>query len=305
MDSGATSDHKSPPVILSRHPGPIPSPPANPKSEMDRLRNVAKEEGNVANNVLMLYGTERAVARIAQSQIADRAVLKGGFLLRQILPPGVRRTTLDADFSINSRSRDATVAEIIHAIAQPHQDDQVIFNPNSFTFSDIQGDIGIRIKFKGALGDGQIASMIDISLTTSSTPGQEARSIIPTLRHASPFSVQAYPTELVAAEKYQTILARNTDNTRMKDYYDLAALTHLGLCSPKSVRDALKMTCEVRGTPWVSTRPTALTTTFSRDLNNVTAWKRMETKGLSMKQMSLEMACDYIWDFFTGVVAEK
>ena len=279
--------------------------PANAKSEMERIRNAARQEGNVANNVLKLYGAERAVARIAQSTVADRAVLKGGYLLRQVLPSGVRRTTFDADFFISSGTPDEAVADIKRAIMQPHPEDHVVFDQASLTVAPLQEDKGIRFEFKGMLGESQIDGMLDIGFYASVVPGPEQRLINPMLRHAKPFVIKAYPIALVAAEKYETILARQGKNTRLKDYYDLAALAELQVCSQEGVRAALEATCAYRGTSLLTTKPDALSPSFSRRPDNVAAWMRMTTKGLAMKQVSLEEVCDQVWKFFGPVVGQS
>ncbi len=166
MDHSPASDGVSPAkmgVTLKRelvYPAPL-----NGHSEMERLRNVVRQEGNIANNVLKLYGAERAVARIAQSTVADRAVLKGGYLLRQVLPPGVRRTTFDADFFIRSGTREQAVDDITRAIIRPHTDDHVVFDQSSLTITPMQEDKGIRLEFKGQLGESQIDGMLDIGFS--------------------------------------------------------------------------------------------------------------------------------------------
>lgn len=306
MDQSASSDGV-PPVIPRRDQKRevVYPPPTSAKSELERLRNAARLEGNVANNLLKLYGAERAVARIAQSAVADRAVLKGGYLLRQVLPAGIRRTTLDADFYINSGSQEEAVAEISRALMQPHAEDHVAFDPSSLSVEPMQEDKGIRFEFKGMLGESQIDGMLDIGFSASAIPGPEERLISPILRHAKPFAVKAYPIALVAAEKYETILARKTNNSRLKDYYDLAALVDHRACTTQDVRTALEATCDHRGTDLLTTRPEALTTHFSRDPKNLAAWSRMTTKGLAMKNMTLEQVCERIWMFFDPVVTRR
>ena len=300
----SSSSDGVPPVIPSREQKRevIYPPPTSAKSEMERLRNAARQEGNVANNLLKLYGAERAVARIAQSTVVERAVLKGGYLLRQVLPSGIRRTTLDADFYICSGTQDEAIADISRAIMQPHTEDHVVFDKSSLSVEPMQEDKGIRLQFKGLLGESQIDGILDIGFSASAVPEPEDRLINPILRHAKPFAVKAYPIALVAAEKYETILSRAVDKTRLNDYYDLAAMAEHRACTAGDVRSALEATCAHRGTHLLTTRPAALTTSYSRDPKNMAAWSRMTTKGLAMKDVSLEQVCNRVWAFFEPVV---
>jgi len=93
MTMDHTSDASIKPVVLAsriQHINKIIPPPTNAQSEMERLRNISRSETNITNNILKLYGTERSVARLSVAPISESLVLKGGFLLREVLPPGVR-----------------------------------------------------------------------------------------------------------------------------------------------------------------------------------------------------------------------
>lgn len=306
MDHASASDADSPANMGEKLKRDVVYPsPVNAQSEMERLRNVARQEGNMANNVLKLYGAERAVARMAQSAIADRAVLKGGYLLRQVLPSGIRRTTFDADFFIRSGTQEQAIDDITTAIMRPHVEDHVVFDQSSLAVTPMQEDKGIRFEFKGMLGESQIDGMLDIGFSASVVPGPEDRLISPMLRHAKPFAIKAYPIALVAAEKYETILARQGTNTRLKDYYDLAVMADHQTCDKDDVRHALEATCIHRGTALLTTKPDALTPSFSRRPDNVAAWMRMTTKGLAMKHMTLEEVCDRVWEFYGPVVGSR
>jgi len=269
--------------------------PANAHSEFERLRNAVKQEANIGNQGLLMYGAERAVARIAAAPIGEHLVLKGGFLLREILPPGVRRTTTDADFFANGISRETAVAGIVAALANPHADDHVVFDPSSVRSEEMQEDKGLRISYRGSLGSSEIVGSIDIGSHAAVVPAPDLRMLTPMLEHAEPIRVQAYPLPVIVAEKYETVVARDLANTRLKDFYDLAALARLGTISPEAIRTALTATCELRGTVVTPERPPALTPVYSTDAARCASWNRLSSKGSACKNQSLESVCDEIW----------
>ena len=61
--------------------------------------------------------------------------------------------------------------------------------------------------------------------------------------------IWTYNVETIIAEKYESIIKRSTLNTRIRDYYDLYILTHLGKnLSNKMLIDAIKATSKYRET---------------------------------------------------------
>ncbi len=277
-------------------------PPTNAQSEMERLRNVSRAETNISNNILKMYGTERSVARLAAAPISQSLVLKGGYLLREVLPAGVRRTTLDADFYSTNDRKEEVIAAITEALTKPHDQDHCAFHRDSMEVNPIQGEEGIRITYKGSLGVGSIDGMIDIGFTAAVIPSPERRELRPMLRHATPFHVLAYPIAVVAAEKYETILSRGLLNTRLKDYYDLSCLARYHRESPEILRPALEATCTQRGTLLATTRPPGLMAEYTQNPQMQKAWRSMTTKGSGEQGLTLEQASEDIWAMFAEVV---
>jgi hypothetical protein len=62
--------------------------------------------------------------------------------------------------------------------------------------------------------------------------------------------IWAYYLETIMAEKFETILSRNTTNTRMRDFYDIHSLLQLygENLNPEVFRNALVATANKRGT---------------------------------------------------------
>jgi hypothetical protein len=83
---------------------------------------------------------------------------------------------------------------------------------------------GIRIMLEASLENMRTPLKIDFSADDVITP-QEVSYSFPLLFEKRSISVLAYNLETVLAEKAETLLARGTANTRMRDFYDIYILT--------------------------------------------------------------------------------
>ena len=63
-------------------------------------------------------------------------------------------------------------------------------------------------------------------------------------------NIMTYNYETIIAEKFESIISRNIDNTRMKDYYDLYMFVNLKWCdiNKETLRKAIINTSKNRGT---------------------------------------------------------
>ena len=62
-------------------------------------------------------------------------------------------------------------------------------------------------------------------------------------------NIMTYNYETIVAEKFESIISRNIDNTRMKDYYDLYMLVNLkwNYINKDTLRKAIINTANARG----------------------------------------------------------
>lgn len=82
---------------------------------------------------------------------------------------------------------------------------------------------GIRVTMNACLGNMPVPMKIDISTGDIITPGEVQYQYRLMLEDRS-IPLWAYNLETLLAEKLQTVLARGTLNTRMRDFYDLYEL---------------------------------------------------------------------------------
>jgi hypothetical protein len=108
-----------------------PARPANVAASVPaRLLNVAKAQGVDFNQVLVRFALERILYRLAQSQHAERFLLKGAllFTLWYDMP---HRATRDADLLGFGASDLDAVAQTFREIAAVAVDDGIAFDPAS------------------------------------------------------------------------------------------------------------------------------------------------------------------------------
>jgi len=106
---------------------------------------------------------------------------------------------------------------------------------------------GVRISMESDFDGVCTPIKIDISTGDIITP-QEVTYRFRLMFEQREISVMAYNLETVLAEKLETIIARDTTNTRMRDFYDIYILTslHGDSLNTSDLQQALRATAERR-----------------------------------------------------------
>jgi len=190
-----------------------------------KIRNLANKKDMSAQVVLQNYMFERFLERLSKSTYKDKFILKGGILIAALV--GIdNRATMDLDATIKNYPINVeSLTSIINEICSVDIDDDV-----SLSFSGIEAirddDAygGYRVSVVSKYDT--ITTPIKIDITTGDviTP-KEILYVFKMLFEESGFSVWAYNTETVLAEKVETILRRGELNTRPRDFYDVYILT--------------------------------------------------------------------------------
>ena len=81
--------------------------------------------------------------------------------------------------------------------------------------------------------------------------------------------LNAYPRDTVAAEKFEAMVVLDLANSRMKDFYDLLAMSRLFAFEGATLAAAIHATFERRVTTVPRERPPSLTSVFSGDPQKV------------------------------------
>ncbi len=219
-----------------------------------RLLNAAKQASRPFNELLQYYAIERFLYRLSKSAYVDRFFLKGALTLFVLRTP-VTRPTRDIDL-LGKIDNDlevirATIARICEQKVVP---DGLLFDPASVTTERIAEDAdyhGVRAKFRGSLGNAQIAMQIDIGFSDVMTPGPVAISYPSILDHPRA-DLQAYNCETVIAEKFEAMVKLGTLNSRMKDFFDVWALSQHFEFDGRELAEAIAKTFVRRETPIVT-----------------------------------------------------
>ena len=78
----------------------------NVQSIKDKLKNVARENHRIYQEVLTLYALERTIYRISKSEFNENFTLKGGIFLYALYDKNYPRSTTDIDLRANRISSD-------------------------------------------------------------------------------------------------------------------------------------------------------------------------------------------------------
>ncbi len=185
------------------------------------IRNLAKEKGIHAQEILQIYMFERIIERLSVSPYKDNYILKGGLLISAIL--GIEeRTTMDMDTTIKGLlMKKENIKNIINEILNQEVNDGIEFQ--LIDVSPIREEDkyeNFRVSIQAVYGKMKIPMKIDITTGDVITP-QEVQFLYPLLFEDRHIKIKAYTQETIMAEKFETIMSRNVGNTRTRDFYDL------------------------------------------------------------------------------------
>lgn len=215
----------------------------------DLVRNLAKSSGIEAHVLIRRYMMERLLERVSLSPYKDRFILKGGMLVSALV--GVdTRATMDIDATVKGLPLTTEDAErILTEIIAIALEDEVHFRIKSVgAIMEEAKYSGVRVSLEAQLDNSVTPLKLDIS-TGDVITSREIRYPYKLMFEDRSIPLMAYPLETVLAEKLETILARSTFNSRMRDFYDVQIL--LSAFSQEidrgTLATALTATAEKRG----------------------------------------------------------
>lgn len=219
----------------------------------DLIRNMAKEHAADAQVLLRNYMMERFLERISISEYRDNFILKGGMLVAAMV--GIdARSTMDMDATVKGTAVNVEdVENIIAGIIRIPINDGVDFRVKSISEIMDEADYpGVRANLDCYFDGTRTPLKIDISTGDVITP-KEVRYSFKLMFEERTIDVWAYNLETVVAEKLETILARTTANTRMRDFYDLHMLYQLygDTLNKEVLTQAFAATAEKRGSAFL------------------------------------------------------
>ena len=192
-----------------------------------RASNLSKKT-NIPNKYLIQnFMFEALLKRISKSKYKDKFIIKGGFLLSSIFGVNLR-STMDLDTTIKGLPLDReTITNVINEIIRIVIEDNVRLDIENI--KDIREEelySGFEVNLKAEFDGLKTNLMIDIT-TGDVITYEEIEFKYSTLFDNEIINIMTYNYETIIAEKFESIISRNIDNTRMKDYYDLYMFVHL------------------------------------------------------------------------------
>lgn len=240
-----------------------------------RLLNLARKQQAGFQSVLTRYALERFLFRLSVSPHKKLFVLKGAMLYAAWLEDPFR-TTRDLDLLSLVDCETATLLEAIRGVcAQPVADDGLRFDTENILVSPFSEDRthgAIRVRTSAQLGAAIIPVQIDVGFGDAVTPGPLELEYPVLLDHPSP-TLYGYPQETVAAEKFEAIVVLGLANSRVKDFYDILAMSRLLSFDGTTLTAAIRATFERRATVIPRELPPPFTHAFSEDPQKIRQWR--------------------------------
>ena len=199
----------------------------NRDSLKEKASNLSNKT-NIPNKYLIQnFMFEALLKRISKSRYKDKFIIKGGLLLSSIFGVNLR-STMDLDTTIKGLPLDReTITKVINDIISMEIDDNIKLEIENI--KDIREEelySGFNINLKAEFDGLKTNLMIDIT-TGDVITYKEVEFKYNTLFDNDIINIMTYNYETILAEKFESIISRNIDNTRMKDYYDLYMFVNL------------------------------------------------------------------------------
>ncbi len=192
-----------------------------------KVANLANKTGIPNKYLMQSFMFEALLKRISSSKYKDKFIIKGGFLLSSIFGVNLR-STMDLDTTIKclALNRDV-IKKIINEIISIDLNDNIKLEIESI--KEIREEelysgfkVNLKVEFDG------LKTNLIIDITTGDViTYKEVEFKYNTLFEGEIINIMTYNYETIIAEKFESIISRNIDNTRMKDYYDLYMFVNL------------------------------------------------------------------------------
>lgn len=220
---------------------------SNANSFKAKIKNISKDKGIPAQQVQQHYLIEQVLKLISTSSYRDSFIVKGGYLIGQMIGLD-KRTTMDLDVTL--KGTEMSRENLIHIF-----EEILCSNTDGFSFSvdklePIRQDDeygGFSLKLNATFDTLKEVVFIDITTGDKITPREITYSMTSIFTNES-IKIWTYNLETVLAEKLETIISRGLASTRPRDRYDLFNLYKLRKeeINLEVLKNALENTAEKR-----------------------------------------------------------
>ena len=220
---------------------------SNANSFKAKIKNISKDKGIPAQQVQQHYLIEQVLKLISTSSYRDSFIVKGGYLIGQMIGLD-KRTTMDLDVTL--KGTEMRRENLIHIF-----EEILCSKTDGFSFSvdklePIRQDDeygGFSLKLNATFDTLKEVVFIDITTGDKITPREITYSMTSIFTNES-IKIWTYNLETVLAEKLETIISRGLASTRPRDRYDLFTLYKLRKeeINLEVLKNALENTAEKR-----------------------------------------------------------
>lgn len=276
---------------------------SNANSFKAKIKNMAKDRGIPAQQLQQNFLIEQVLKLIAKSSYKDSFIVKGGYLIGQLIGLD-KRTTMDLDVTLKGTT--LSQENLISIFEEILSDSDDVFSFEVDKLEPIRQDDeygGFSLKLNATFDTLREVVFIDITTGDKITP-REITYSMPSLFKNETIEVWTYNLETVLAEKLETIISRGVASTRPRDRYDLFTLYHIRKdeIDFDVLRKALGNTVEKRGSKeaidiWESQLNSIETDEYQKQL-----WTRYQRQFKYAQDISFEKSVQIVRELMTTIM---
>lgn len=276
---------------------------SNANSFKAKIKNMAKDRGIPAQQLQQNFLIEQVLKLIAKSSYKDSFIVKGGYLIGQLIGLD-KRTTMDLDVTLKGTA--LSQENLITIFEEILSDSDDVFSFEVDKLEPIRQDDeygGFSLKLNATFDTLREVVFIDITTGDKITP-REITYSMPSLFKNETIEVWTYNLETVLAEKLETIISRGVASTRPRDRYDLFTLYHIRKdeIDFDVLRKALANTVEKRGSKeaidiWESQLNSIETDEYQKQL-----WTRYQRQFKYAQDISFEKSVQIVRELMTTIM---
>lgn len=276
---------------------------SNANSFKAKIKNMAKDRGIPAQQLQQNFLIEQVLKLIAKSSYKDSFIVKGGYLIGQLIGLD-KRTTMDLDVTLKGTT--LSQENLISIFEEILSDSDDVFSFEVDKLEPIRQDDeygGFSLKLNATFDTLREVVFIDITTGDKITP-REITYSMPYLFKNETIEVWTYNLETVLAEKLETIISRGVASTRPRDRYDLFTLYHIRKdeINFDVLREALANTVEKRGSKeaidiWESQLNSIETDEYQKQL-----WTRYQRQFKYAQDISFEKSVQIVRELMTTIM---
>ena len=276
---------------------------SNANSFKAKIKNMAKDRGIPAQQLQQNFLIEQVLKLIAKSSYKDSFIVKGGYLIGQLIGLD-KRTTMDLDVTLKGTT--LSQENLISIFEEILSDSDDVFSFEVDKLEPIRQDDeygGFSLKLNATFDTLREVVFIDITTGDKITP-REITYSMPSLFKNETIEVWTYNLETVLAEKLETIISRGVASTRPRDRYDLFTLYHIRKdeINFDVLREALANTVEKRGSKeaidiWESQLNSIETDEYQKQL-----WTRYQRQFKYAQDISFEKSVQIVRELMRTIM---